>query len=45
MAYCQEYIDFRNEFCPEMDLDDPRVFLRLEEEIAKLEKELGEEKH
>jgi len=41
MAYCQEYIDFRNKFCPEMALDDPRVFLRLEEEIARLKKKLG----
>lgn len=41
MAYCQEYIDFRDRFCPGMDINDLRVFLRLEEEIDRLEKKLG----
>ncbi len=41
MEYNKDYIKFRDEFCPEMDINDPRVFLRLEEEIDKLEKKLG----
>lgn len=42
MAYSKRYVEFRDEFCPELDLDDPRILLRLEEEIDKLKKELGE---
>ncbi len=41
MAYCQEYIDFRDRFCPGMDINDPRVFLRLVEDIDRLKKNLG----
>ncbi len=43
MAYSEAYKNFRDRFCPELDLDDPRILLRLDEEIDKLEKKLGKE--
>ncbi len=37
MAHSETYIKFRDEYCPELDIDDPELLFRLAEEIAKLE--------
>lgn len=43
MEYSQEFIEFRNQHCPEMNLGDIRIIFRMLYEIYKLEEEIKRE--
>ncbi len=40
MEYSQEDIDFRDQYCPGMDLGDIRIIFRMLYEIYKIEEEI-----